>query len=82
MEPKHIDFFIFSNTSPVFKGVSLMILGAISLLFCWWMVKKWKEPMSWQFKIYIGLSIFITVYGLYILVFQPQWWIPPWWPTK
>ena len=30
----------------------------------------------------IGLSIFVVLYGLFILIFQPQWWIPPWWGIK
>jgi hypothetical protein len=79
MEPKGINFFVFMNTSPVFKGLSVIIAGAIALGFSYWMVKKWKEPMSWQFRIFIGLSIFIVLYGLFILIFQPQWWTPPWW---
>jgi hypothetical protein len=82
MEPKATDFIVFMNTSPIFKGVSVMIVGAIALLFCYWMVKKWNEPMSWQFKVFIGLSAFIFLYGLFILIFQPQWWIPPWWNVQ
>ncbi len=53
-----------------------MVVGMIALLFSWWMIKKWKEPLTWQFMIFIGLSVFIVLYGLFILIFQPQWWIP------
>jgi len=79
MEPRGTNFLIFTNTSPVFKGISVTIAGIIALIFCWWMIKKWKEPLTWQFRIFIGLSIFIVLYGLFILIFQPQWWTPPWW---
>jgi len=81
MEPKGLSFFVYSYSSPAFKGITVIIAGLISLGFCYWMVKRWKEPMSWQFRIFIGLSIFIVLYGLFILIFQPQWWIPPWWPN-
>ncbi len=79
MEPKGINFFIATYSSPIFKGISVTIIGFIALAFSYWMIKKWKEPLSWQFKIFIGLSIFIVFYGLFILIFQPQWWNPPWW---
>lgn len=82
MEPKATELIVFMNTSPIFKGTSVLIVGIIALLFSWWMIKKWKEPLTWQFMIFIGLSVFIVLYGLFILIFQPQWWIPPWWPTK
>jgi sensor histidine kinase regulating citrate/malate metabolism len=79
MEPRGIVFFTFMNTSPVFKGAAVIIVGLVALGFSYWMVKRWKEPMSWQFMIFIGLSIFVVLYGLFILIFQPQWWQPPWW---
>jgi len=79
MEPKGINFFIYAYSDPTFKGIIVIIVGLIALAFSYWMVKKWKEPMSWQFRIFIGLSIFIVLYGLFILIFQPQWWQPPWW---
>lgn len=82
MEPKGTSFLIFTNTSPVFKGVAVIIVGLIGLFFSYWMVKRWKEPMSWQFMIFIGLSIFIVLYGSFILIFQPQLWVPPWWDMK
>ncbi len=79
MEPRGTGFIIFMNTSPFFKGITVIIAGLIGLGFSCWMVKRWREPMSLQFMIFIGLSIFIALYGLFILIFQPQWWIPPWW---
>ena len=82
MEPKGTDFLVFINTSPIFKGISVIIAGLIGLTYSYWLLKRWKEPLSWQFKIFIGLSIFFVLYGAYILIFQPQWWIPPWWNIK
>jgi hypothetical protein len=82
MEPKGTAFMIFTNTSPIFKGVSVIIAGLITLAFSYWMIKRWKEPLSWQFKVFIGYAIFIVLYGAFILIFQPQWWIPPWWNIK
>jgi hypothetical protein len=83
MEPKGLGLFIYGYSSAVFKGITVIITGLLALGFCYWMVKRWKEPMTWQFRIFIGLSIFIVLYGLFILLFQPQWWIPPWWePLK
>lgn len=79
MEPKGINFFIYTYSNPAFKGITVIIAGLIGLGFSYWMVKRWKEPMSWQFIIFIGLSAFIVLYGLFILIFQPQWWTPPWW---
>lgn len=79
MEPRGIAIYILSNTSPVFKGIAVIIAGCIGLGFAYWMIKRWNEPPSWQFRIFIGLSAFIVLYGLFILIFQPQWWIPPWW---
>jgi len=82
MEPKGINFFIYTYSNPVFKGITVIIAGLLALGYCYWMIKRWKEPMTWQFRVFIGLSIFIVLYGLFILLFQPQWWIPPWWNTK
>ena len=82
MEPKGLNFFVYSYSSPVFKGITVIIAGLIALGFCYWMIKRWKEPLTWQFKIFIGLSIFIVLFGLFILIFQPQWWTPPWWNNQ
>jgi len=65
------------NMNPVFKGGSVAIAGLLALLFAWWMNEKWKEPLKGGFLVFIFLSIFIVLYGLYILVFQPQWWKLP-----
>lgn len=69
----------FANTSPIFKGLGVIFVGAMALLYAYYMVKRWKEPMTVSFKIFIGFSIFVVLYGLFILIFRPAWWIPPWW---
>ena len=70
-------FIQFLNMSPLFKGTSLVLVGLVALLFAWWMNKRWKEPLKNGFLVFIGLSIFIVIYGLFILIFQPQWWKLP-----
>ena len=67
----------FTNMNPVFKGSSVIIAGLLALLFAFWMRWRWKEPVRGGFLVFIGLSIFIVLYGLYILIFQPQWWKLP-----
>jgi hypothetical protein len=69
----------FMNTSPVFKGAATMFAGILALLFAYYMIKKWNEPKTLPFRIFIGFSVFLVLYGLFILIFQPAWWIPPWW---
>jgi hypothetical membrane protein len=82
MEPKGLAFVMFMNISPVFKGIAVICTGLVGLAFSYWLAKRWKEPMSWQFMIFIGLSIFIILYGAFLLIFQPHWWNPPWWNNQ
>jgi len=70
-------FIRFTNMSPLFKGSALIILGIVALLFSLWVNRKWKEPLKGGFLVFILLSVFILLFGLYILVFQPQWWRLP-----
>ena len=72
-----VKFIEFTNMNPLFKGGSVFLVGILALLFCWWMQKKWNEPFRGGFLIFVGLSIFITLYGLFILVFRPDWWSLP-----
>lgn len=67
----------FTNMNPIFKGASVTIVGLLALLFAVLMRDKWKEPLRGGFLIFIGLSIFITLYGLFILILRPQWWSLP-----
>jgi uncharacterized membrane protein HdeD (DUF308 family) len=66
-----------TNMSPLFKGSAVLIIGIFALLFAWWMHKRWKEPLQGGFLIFIGVAIFVVFFGLFILVFQPQWWKLP-----
>ncbi|MFC1568225.1 hypothetical protein ACFL37_00830 [Candidatus Margulisiibacteriota bacterium] len=67
----------FMNMHPVFKGASVAIVGFLALFFAYWMRKKWDEPLKGGFLVYVCLAAFITLYGLFILIFQPQWWKLP-----
>ena len=67
----------FTNMNPLFKGVSVTIVGILALLFALWMRRKWGEPLKGGFLVFIGLSIFIVLYGLFILVVRPNWWNLP-----
>ena len=76
---RSIRFQEFLNTSPMFKGLAVMFLGAAALLFSYYLVKKWNEPRTISFYVFVGFAAFVVLYGLFILIFQPAWWIPPWW---
>ncbi|MFC1511520.1 hypothetical protein ACFL5U_03980 [Candidatus Margulisiibacteriota bacterium] len=67
----------FINMNPLFKGASVAIVGLLALFFAWWMREKWGEPLKGGFLIFIGLALFITLYGLFILIFRPGWWALP-----
>jgi thiol:disulfide interchange protein len=67
----------FTNMSPVFKGISVTLVGLLALLFAGWMRWRWKEPHRGSFLVFIGLAVFIVLYGVFILIFQPQWWNLP-----
>lgn len=72
-----VKFIQFTNMSPIFKGASVTVVGLLALLFALWMKERWKEPLKGGFLVFISLSVFIILYGLYILIFQPQWWKLP-----
>lgn len=72
-----VKFIQITNMNPTFKGLAVLIVGLIALLFAWWMRKRWQEPLKGGFLIFIALAIFIVLYGLFILLFQPQWWRLP-----
>jgi hypothetical protein len=67
----------FINMNPVFKGSSVIIVGLLALLFVLWMRAKWKEPLKGGFLVFIGLAVFIVLYGFFILIFRPLWWKLP-----
>ena len=66
-----------TSMSPIFKGLLTLIVGMLALLFVWYMKKRKNEPDSIGFRIYTALAIFIVLYGLFILLVQPEWWLPP-----
>ena len=61
---------------PVFKGGALIVLAIFALSFAW--VYKGKEnkiePSLWVF---ILVAVIILIFGIWILIFQPQMWLPP-----
>lgn len=65
------------NHSPLFKGPALMVLGLLALLCAYWINKKWKEPLKGGSLVFVSLAAFIVLFGLFITVFQPQWWRLP-----
>jgi uncharacterized protein (DUF983 family) len=70
-------FIQFTNVSPVFKGGMVAVVGLAALLFAMWMRWKWREPLWGGFVVFILLSVFIILYGLFIFIFHPQWWKLP-----
>jgi len=68
---------MFTNTSPIFKGLSVMIAGLIALGFWYYMKKRWSEPESAGFTFFLWFSVFVILYGLFILVVRPGWWKLP-----
>jgi hypothetical protein len=77
MDELGIKILMFTNTSPIFKGLSVMIAGIVALLFWYYMKKRWGEPESFGFKVFFWFSVFVILYGLYILIFKPDWWALP-----
>ncbi len=65
------------NMSPTFKGGTVLIVSAVALLFAFWMRKRWNEPISAGYVIFISLGAFCFLFGLFVLLFQPQWWKLP-----
>ena len=67
----------FTNMNPIFKGSAVAITGILALLFAWWMNKRWGEPLKGGFLVFIGIAVFVVLYGLFILIVRPLWWNPP-----
>jgi hypothetical protein len=72
-----VRFVAYTNMDPTFKGGSVAIVGLLALLFAFWMNRKWKEPLKGGFLVFIGVAAFAVLYGLFVLIFQPQWWKLP-----
>lgn len=71
-----IKLLTFMNQSPIFKGVSLTILGVLAILFGLWMKKKNKK-MDFNLWVYIIISVAILIYGIFVLIYRPVLWMPP-----
>lgn len=68
----------FTNFSPIFKGGGVVIVGLVALLFALYMKNRRKEPrQGGAFNLFLGLSIFVILYGIFILIFRPAWWVLP-----
>ena len=67
----------FTNTSPFFKGGATMLVGILALGLVLWFMNKTKRQWEIGQKIFVVLSVFIILYGLFILIAQPHWWNPP-----
>ena len=65
------------NMNPAFKGGMVAITSLVALLFAFWMKKRWNEPASSGFVMFVSLAVFCLVFGLFVLIFQPQWWKLP-----
>jgi len=70
-------FIQFTSVNPLFKGISVTVIGLLALLFALWVKKGLKQPLAGGFLVFTCVSVFIVLYGLFILVFQPQWWNLP-----
>ncbi|MFA4843440.1 MAG: hypothetical protein WC632_00630 [Candidatus Margulisiibacteriota bacterium] len=66
-----------TNYSPIFKGGAIVLVGLCALLFAYWLKARWKEPLEGRFLVFIGVACFVTLFGLFVLIFQPQWWKLP-----
>jgi len=77
MSETGVKFIQFINMNTVFKGGSVAIVGLVALLFALWMMRRWNEPLKGGFLVFIGVAVFVSLFGFYTLVFQPPWWRLP-----
>ena len=72
-----VNFVAFTSFSPIFKGFGTLLVGLLALGFAWWMKKRWQEPVHGALTVFIAISLFVTLFGLFVLIFQPNWWALP-----
>ncbi len=65
----------FISQNPLFKGISLIVLAVLAALFGLWFNKG--NNVSKGFWGYMLVVLVIFIYGIYILIVRPQWWLPP-----
>lgn len=66
----------FVATSPIFKGVGLIVLGLLAILFALYFRRLSKKSIL-GFYIFIGISVFLILYGVFLLIVRPDWWKLP-----
>jgi hypothetical protein len=66
----------YSSQSPIFKGSSLCLIALCALAFAWWR-KERGEKLQGGFLVFSATALFILLFGLFLLIFQPHWWNPP-----
>ena len=66
----------YANESPLFKGSMLCLIALLALTFAWWR-KERGEQLQGGFLVFTIVALFILFFGLFLLVFQPHWWNPP-----
>lgn len=64
------------SESPVFKGSALIVLAVIAILGAVLMAKSGRKK-DFNFWVFVAVAAIILIYGLYILIMRPQWWLPP-----
>jgi len=66
----------FMSENPVFKGSGSIVIGVLALLFAYF-IKKRGTKLDYGYWVFVSLSVFIILFGTYILMFRPLWWTPP-----
>ena len=66
----------YMNQSPIFKGSALCLIAIAALAFGWWR-KDRGEKLEGGLFVFVLVAAFILIFGLFLLVFQPHWWNPP-----
>ena len=54
-----------------------MLLGLLALFVALYFRNRKKEPSTLAYHLYLGLAIFIILYGFFIFIFRPAWWVLP-----
>lgn len=70
-----IKLLTFASQSPLFKGISLIVLAGFAFVFGMWFNKG--NNVSKGFWAYVLVTLIILGYGIFILIFKPLWWLPP-----
>ncbi|MFH1386554.1 MAG: hypothetical protein ABIH50_02705 [bacterium] len=63
--------------STFIRGLLIVGVGLLALLFAYYMNKRWQEPLKGSFLVFIAIAGFVVFFGLYVLLLQPEWWRLP-----